>query len=111
MLLAILLAAVWAKPTPVETSLFIAAEALIAVDTLQSLDIKNHRDMYETNPLMGRHPSDARYLATWAVVGAAVAAGWWFLPSPWRDAVTIPVITVEVPNTIRNAYVGLVIRL
>lgn len=111
MLLALLLAAAWAPPTPVETTLFIAAEALIVVDTLQSLDIKRHHDLYELNPLLGEHPSDARFIGTSAVVGLAVAAGWWFLPSPWRDVVTVPVIFIEVPNTIRNAYMGLSIRL
>lgn len=110
MLLALLLATAWAPPTRVETGVFIAAEVLIAVDFLQSLDIKRHHKMYELNPLMGAHPSDARYIGTWIGLSSAVAAGWWFLRSPWRNAVTVPVVMVEIPVVIGNVYAGLSIR-
>lgn len=45
---------------------FFAAET---ADMLTTLDIKNHPDLYEQNPIMGRHPSDAKVIG-WCVSAA-----------------------------------------
>ena len=37
------------------------------LDMLTTLDIKHHHDMWEINPVMGRHPSDAKVLTYFAV--------------------------------------------
>lgn len=35
-----------------------AYQAVAAVDMMQTLDIKNHSDIHEYNPILGSHPSD-----------------------------------------------------
>jgi hypothetical protein len=96
----------WEAPATAETALLVAAQALIVADALQTLDVKNHPDLREMNPLLGSHPSDARILgmAAGAMLGTAVA--WYLLPSPWRDVLTIGIVGYELPNTIRNAALG-----
>lgn len=101
----------WKPPTRAETAIFVAAELLVAVDLVQTRDFLHGRaNGYEINPLLGAHPSDARLLATGGAAMLALAAGWYFLPSPWRDCVTLPVLFVEVPVVTRNFVVGARLR-
>lgn len=49
------------QPAPWRTSdtiRQIGVNALIAVDYGQTLDIKNHPELEESNPILGEHPSD-----------------------------------------------------
>ena len=54
-----------------DTALQCVNGALFVADTLQTLDIKNHKGMYETNPILGKHPSDANvigyFIGTFAI--------------------------------------------
>ena len=34
--------------------------SLLVIDYRQTLDIKNHDNMYEINPILGKHPSDLK---------------------------------------------------
>lgn len=96
----------WEPPATAETALLIAAEALVVFDALQTLDVKNHPDLHEMNPLLGSHPSDARILGMSAGAMVGTAIGWYLLPSPWRNVLTIGIASYELPNTFRNAALG-----
>lgn len=60
----------WCRPywksMPQEEYAFFVAEA---ADCWTTLDIKNHADMEEANPILGKHPSDGR------IIGMCVGAG------------------------------------
>lgn len=53
----------WCKPywasMPKEEYVFFVAEA---ADMLTTLDIKNHPELEEQNPFLGKHPSDAKII-------------------------------------------------
>ena len=70
-LLAVLLLASQARAAdwqPLPASEYVFQVANLA-DMSTSLDIKNHRDLYEANPLLGRHPSDG------TIIGVKLGAG------------------------------------
>lgn len=105
----------------VDASLLVAAEAALAVDMLQTLDIKNHpwRSWYyqgtvllqetrESNPLLGPHPSDAKVIAYFAGCGTATYLAWRWLPRPWRTLLPVALLAVEVPLLASNARNGMV---
>jgi hypothetical protein len=108
------------EPKPYDWLLLGAAEALIAVDTMQSLDIKNHINRNyrsacgEADPLVTAiascNPSDNAYRAFGVVSGLALAVVWYALPQRWRWLAPTVVIAVEVPNTIHNASMGMRMR-
>lgn len=57
-----------------------AYDGLLLVDYGQTLDIKNHPGSYETNPLLGKHPSDEqirRHFGAALVIHGLVS---WALP-------------------------------
>ena len=58
-------AADW-RPLPASEYAF---QALNLADMATSLDIKNHPNIHEANPLLGRHPSDG------TVIGVKLASG------------------------------------
>ena len=61
-----------------------AFAAMLLVDYGQTRDIRNHPDRYETNRLLGPHPSDVRirnYFLTAAVVHPVVTH---LLPEQYR---------------------------
>jgi hypothetical protein len=43
----------------------------LAADLATTLDIRHHADYAETNPVLGRHPSDAKVLAYGILAGVA----------------------------------------
>ena len=98
------------KPTPAEWALLGAAEGLIVVDMLQTLDLKRHPGAYEVNPLLGSHPSDARVIVTGVAAGTATAALWYALPSRIRWIVPLFVGIGEGFVIASNAQAGMTIR-
>jgi hypothetical protein len=111
-------------PTWYETSLLVAAEASLAADMLQTLDIKRHSDvswnyygtlltrpgLWETNPILGQHPSDAKVAVYFAGAALATGAAWYALPSRWRMLVPLGVLALQIPQLVRNGNCGLSIR-
>lgn len=84
---------------------------LLAYDTLQTLDIKNHNGMYETNIILGEHPSDSKiiiYSISSAVLQFGIAH---ILPSDWRKAWIASGITLEAHCCYTNKRNGLTIRI
>jgi hypothetical protein len=48
-----------------------AYQALHVVDTIQTLKIRKHSLVYETNPILGKHPSDAEVISYMAAESVA----------------------------------------
>lgn len=46
-------------------------DVALAADMATTLDIRKHADCAETNPILGRHPSDARVIAYGIAAGIA----------------------------------------
>ena len=60
---------------PEQRNTEIAYQALHIVDTLQTLDIKNHNDVVESNHILGYRPTDAKiisYMAAESVLHFAI---------------------------------------
>lgn len=114
-----------AAPAWLDTTALVAAEASLAVDMLQTLDIKRHPDrtfqyygttlvqpgMTETNPILGEHPSDAKVCAYFAGTMLLTGAAWYALPPRLRFLAPLAALILEVPQIGRNAGAGLSIRL
>ncbi len=83
-----------------------AATASLAVDWAQSRDSARHPALFETNLIMGRHPSastvNAYFIAS-AVLDAGIAR---LLPPPWRRAWQVGTVGVEIVAIRRNALLG-----
>jgi len=61
------------EPTAVRQSmppLEWAYQASAVADMMTTLDIKNHPELEEANPILGPHPSDRKVLAYFAATGA-----------------------------------------
>lgn len=85
----------------------IAFAALMVLDYKTTLDIKNHPGIYETNPILGRHPSDG-YIATYFVTAAAlqfVVAT--LLPKQYQPYFQYVTIGLEVGAVSNNVSMGL----
>ena len=99
------------KPTATEIGLLVAANLTILADASLTLDIKNHPDLHESNPLLGQNPSDAKIIF---VGGFGAVAGttlvWFLLPPPWRAYFSVFVLAVELHATFLNMNQGLRFR-
>lgn len=67
-------------------------DAALAADMITTAQIKNHPPLYETNPILGRHPSDAKI----AGYGLAVAG--------LHAAITYEMVSQGVPRVIINTW-------
>lgn len=79
----------------------------LTLDAMQTLDIKNHPDLYETNPLLGRHPSDAKIVAYFVGAGFGHYAVAKALPSEYRAAWQYGWAALEITTIIRNRKLNL----
>ena len=106
---ALLLAALCACATARDAALLGGAEALVAVDVAQTLDMNRHpeRHYFEANPLLGLHPTDTRILASGIVGAVCTAAVWYVLPRKIRWVAPTVVIVGELPTIAGNAASGL----
>lgn len=94
----------WTPPTTAEKVMIGVTSASFVLDMMQTLDIKNHKDRFETNPILGKHPCDALIFGyfTAIIVGHGVAA--YNLPRPARIALDIVIMTLQA-RTIHNNVV------
>lgn len=74
----------------------------LMLDAAQTLDIKNHPELYETNPLLGRHPSDVKIVSYFIGAGFAHDAITKALPSQYRAAWQFGWAALEIGTIIRN---------
>jgi hypothetical protein len=91
-----------------ETGLFIASQALILYDGLQTLDLRNHPERTETNPLMPARPSQATILAFTGLGLLANGLVWYALPAWYvRGGYSISVILFETDTIVGNRLHGM----
>lgn len=86
-----------------EAGYFAAATA----DMATTLDIRHHYGMYETNPILGKHPSDAvvyRYFAATDLAHAAISC---LIPQRFVPAWELSSIAFELTYAARNYSMGL----
>lgn len=78
-----------------EYSIFAVSELTYAIDMLQTLDIKNHVGHEESNPLLGKHPADARVVGYFAGCMALNAAVFALLPPKYRSVLPSVIVVYE----------------
>lgn len=81
--------------------------ALGLIDYGQTRDIKNHAGMYETNPLLGRNPSDARIRNYFLASGVAHLGITYLLPRQYRSAWQWGTMAIELGVVAHNYSIGL----
>lgn len=86
--------------------LFVLALISLVVDCCQTLDIKNHSNIHESNPLLGPHPSDNIIIVYFFVCMALLVAAHWALPAIVFHFITSLVFSLEVWVIIRNVVNG-----
>lgn len=78
-----------------------------AIDYGQTRDIANHPGMYEYNPLLGDHPSDARIRNYFLAAGAAHLGITYLLPRRYRPTWQWGSLILEAGFVAHNYSVGL----
>jgi hypothetical protein len=100
-------------PTPVTEWVY---QGAAFADMLTTLDIKNHPNLQELNPLLGAHPSDGKVLAYFAGTGLL---HWAITRELVRESVPAPIVQtwealgigLEVGMVAHNYSIGLRVRL
>jgi hypothetical protein len=90
-----------------DTSLEAGSQALMFVDYKQTLHIADNPNLYEQNPVLGKHPSDSKvnlYYAIWAPLHAAVSC---MLAPRYRTMWQSGTIGVEGVVVLDNGNLGL----
>jgi hypothetical protein len=93
--------------SPLEQKRELFVYSTLVLDAAQTLDIKNHPDLYETNPLLGRHPSDAKIVAYFIGAGFAHNAVTKALPTRYRAMWQYGWAALEIGTIIRNRKLNL----
>src|ERR1019366_421470 len=94
----------WTEADTVREAVYLT---LHAIDWNQTLQIANHPDLQESNPILGQHPSAAKineYMAGAALLQITVA---YFLPEKYRKAFQYIAIGEKIPNVLGNFSLGL----
>lgn len=76
--------------------LFVLALISLVVDCCQTLDIKNHSNLHESNPLLGPHPSDKRIIVYFFVCTILLSTAEYLLSSVETCMVSVALICLEV---------------
>jgi len=79
------------------------------VDHMQTLDIARHPGLYETNPLLGRHPSDHAIYIHGAAVIVGHALTTYMLPEKYRLYWQASSLALELYVVNHNYELGLLI--
>jgi hypothetical protein len=97
--------------TKTDTAVQLGYTALHVMDWGQTISIaKDKVKWYETNPILGRHPSQGRvnlYFASTLIGQAAIA---YILPKEWRRTWQIAWIGIEASYVYKNYKVGIGVR-
>ena len=84
-----------------------AVLSTFSLDYAQTRDIKNHAWAYETNPILGRHPSDRRitlYFLSASVIHTGIA---YKLPPDWRRGFQYTTLALQLAVIAHNKKIGL----
>lgn len=88
--------------------MFGAWATTVAMDTMQTLDIRNHANLRELNPLM---PSRPTHKAVALHTGSSLLLGYWFvdqvIPPGYRTTVLGTMIGIELVIIQHNRSIGL----
>lgn len=87
-----------------------ATGALLAtyyVDYRQTMDIKRHPGMYETNLILGKHPSDDKVKHYFLAASILSVGAVYVLPSEYRKVFLGSAITLQLVVIGRNKHIGL----
>lgn len=79
----------------------------LVIDYKQTLDIKNHPGMYERNPIMGRHPSDAEIRRYFGLAALGSVAMIYMLPKEYRMMFIGGAVTMQLVVIGNNKSIGL----
>ena len=85
-------------------------QTTLFVDYKQTLDIKRHQGLYESNPILGMHPSDARvrnYFLVSSILSLGIAH---LLEGSSRTAFMTGEMSFELAVVKRNVGLGLTVR-
>ena len=97
----------WEPPTWKEAAVLAPAEMLLALDIWQTLDIARHpKEMRETNPWMGPHPSEKRVLLVGLATVGVTTVLWAAAPPKIRWAVPLVLGSVELMAVTHNFQMG-----
>jgi hypothetical protein len=89
-------------------SLAICVLYTLWIDCHQTLQIKDHPELHETNPILGRHPSDVKVIVYFVLCATALALITIFCPRPLLSiAVMSGTLSLEVWVIRRNFKLGL----
>ncbi len=94
----------WTTQDTILEGLFLAQ---LAVDRAQTLDLKNHPDKYETNPMLGNRPTDRRINRHFLMVALLHPAISYALPKNARTGFQFVSVTVEAYAIGNNFSIGL----
>ena len=90
-----------------DKSLELGYIALTAIDWRQTQDIVRHEGYYETNPIMGKHPTNARINTYFTGMIAGHVLVDYLLPSQYRGYWELMGISVELTGVLGNRKIGL----
>jgi lipid II:glycine glycyltransferase (peptidoglycan interpeptide bridge formation enzyme) len=79
----------------------------LVLDAAQTLDIKNHPELHEQNPILGNHPSDTKVIAYFAAAGYAHYSITKALPTEYRATWQYGWAALELATIIRNRQLNL----
>jgi hypothetical protein len=100
----------WRPPNASEIVMLGIQHSLIIVDVWQTLDLRNHPEAIEVNPLLGKHPSTSVLLLAGAGSIAATSVAWYALPPPWRSFLPGVVSVILFRAVVVNRSNGMVMR-
>jgi hypothetical protein len=86
--------------------LLLASEISLYLDWRQTLDIKSHSNFYETNPILGQHPSNSRV----DIYFGSVMAGTYVIANQLDENRSLflgGITLVEVFTILKNRRLGL----
>jgi hypothetical protein len=81
------------------------------VDMFTTLDIKNNSNVYETNPVLGPHPSDIKVISIFALGMGLTYEVATLLPKDFRRAFQIVSTVIELKCVNNNLSIGLLFAL
>lgn len=95
----------------IDTALFTASTITLALDMMQTLDIKNHDDIHETNIILGKNPSDSEVI-TYFVACSIANFGFsrYVLKNNYRKAWLIGLTSFQASVINNNYNIGLKFR-
>lgn len=93
--------------SPVEQKREILVASTLVLDAFQTMDIKNHPDMHEINPILGSHPGDEKIVAYFIGVGFGHYAITKAIPVQYRATWQYGWAALEIATIIRNRRLDL----